>query len=106
MDTCIAACLACHRACLEGVVACLNKGGRHATTAHIQALLDCAQICALSADFMIRGSTHHAHACQLCADICTACAVSCEALGADAGMQACAVACRRCAESCKAMSCH
>ncbi|MBY0565647.1 MAG: hypothetical protein K2P58_15865 [Hyphomonadaceae bacterium] len=44
MDACITACLACHRAWVEGIVACLNKGGRHATTAHIQALLNCAQI--------------------------------------------------------------
>ena len=103
METCVAACLACHRACLEGVVACLQKGGRHASPEHIKHLLDCAQICAVSADFMIRQSAHHAAVCSLCADICTACAASCDAVG---GMAECAAACRKCAETCKAAACH
>lgn len=106
METCIAACLACQRACLEGIVTCLKKGGRHADPAHIQLLVDCAEVCALSVNFMIRGAQHHMKVCALCADICEACAASCAALGSDAGMAACAEACRRCAESCKAMGCH
>ena len=106
MDTCIAACLACHRACLEGAMACLKKGGRHAEADHIRLLLDCAQLCAVASDFMIRGSSVHMKLCALCAEICDACAASCDALGSDAQMAACAAACRRCAEACRAMGCH
>ena len=33
-------------------------GGEHASRSHITTLSDCAQICATSAAFMMRGSDH------------------------------------------------
>ena len=68
-------------------------------------LLDCAQICATSADFMLRMSDHHPQVCGVCADICDACARECESMADGAEfMRRCADACRRCAESCRRMS--
>jgi hypothetical protein len=78
-------------------------GGKHAAADHIRTLMDCAQICETSADFMVRGSDLHAHTCAACAAVCEACAVSCERLGG-AEMKRCAEECRRCADSCRAMS--
>lgn len=105
MQTCIDNCTECHRICLETVVHCLQRGGRHAEAAHVLLLLDCAQICATSADFMTRGSKHHHLTCGTCAEICTACAEACEAMGADdPQMKLCADICRRCAESCRKMA--
>lgn len=101
MQACIDACLRCHSVCLSMVTNhCLPAGGAHAAPEHIKVMLDCAQICAASADFMLRGSAHHAHVCRVCADICEACAQSCQGLD---GMEECVAACRACAESCRSM---
>lgn len=104
MEQCIEDCLACHRICTETVAHVLHGGGKHSEAKHLVALLDCAQMCALSADFMARRSPHHAHVCEECAEICEACASLCESHQDDDGqMSRCADACRRCAQSCKAM---
>lgn len=100
---CIESCHSCHEVCAETVSHCLSMGGKHAAAGHIGTLLDCGQICDVSADFMLRGSAHQTSVCGLCADVCDACAASCEALGG-AEMKRCAEECRRCAESCRAMA--
>jgi hypothetical protein len=79
-------------------------GGRHAESAHIRLMLDCAEICQTSANFMLRGSELHSRTCGVCAEVCERCARDCEQLGDDAHMRACAEACRRCADSCKHMA--
>ena len=104
MQKCIAACTSCHATCLEAVTHCLRMGGKHAEAGHIALLLDCAQICATSADFMIRQSAHHKAVCRACADVCRACAKSCEAMADDDMMKRCAEECRRCAQSCAEMA--
>ncbi len=101
---CIQECLSCHSICLQTVAYCLNMGGKHADARHIGLLLDCAQSCQTSADFMLRGSSLHGRACGFCAEVCEQCAQSCEQMGDDAQMKACADECRRCAESCRAMA--
>ena len=105
MQECIQNCLDCHRICLETVQQCLQMGGKHAEANHIRMLLDCAQICITSADFMSRGSEFHGLTCGVCAEICQRCADECERIGGDF-MQRCAEICRRCAESCRQMAHH
>lgn len=101
---CINACQDCHSVCLETVAHCLQMGGRHAEADHIRLLLDCAEICQTSANFMIRGSNLHKRTCAVCAEVCEQCAAECERFGDDELMRACAEACRRCAESCRRMA--
>lgn len=103
LRSCIEICSECHRICLETVQTCLRMGGRHAEVEHVRLLLDCAQICQTSADFMTRGSPLHHLTCGACAEICRACAESCRQLGG-ADMQTCAETCERCAESCARMT--
>ena len=103
MDKAIQSAAECHRICLETITHCMNMGGEHADPKHLQLLMDCAKICALSVDFMARGSDFHKEICRICADICEACAESCEALDGEE-MQRCADACRKCAEECRAMA--
>ena len=103
MQACIEACTRCHQVCLDTVTHCLEMGGRHADAAHIRMLLDCAEICQTSANFMLRGSDLHARVCALCAEVCERCAQDCETFEEDF-MQACAQECRRCAESCRRMA--
>lgn len=107
MQECIDSCQNCHTICLETISHCLQMGGDHAEATHIRLLQDCVQICAASADFMLRGSDYHPQVCGVCADVCDACAESCENLASGEGedlMQRCADICRRCAESCRRMA--
>lgn len=105
MRQCIENCLACHAACTETTLHCLSLGGEHAEPKHIRLMLDCAQICATSADFLLRTSHYHSRTCGVCAEICNACAKECDEMaGEDPPMKACAEACRKCAESCGAMA--
>jgi hypothetical protein len=80
-----------------------NMSDDHAEPTHIRLLQDCAEICAVSADFMLRQSEFHPQTCQICADICEQCALSCEQMNDDDMMQACVDACRTCAKSCGEM---
>jgi hypothetical protein len=105
MEQCIQNCLDCHRICLELVTHCLQLGGKHAEASHIRLLLDCAQVCATSADFMIRGSDLHGHTCGACAEVCARCAEDCQRMAeGDELMLRCAEVCRRCAQSCRQMA--
>ena len=105
MQECLDNCRECHSICTETAQHCLQMGGTHAEAAHVRLLLDCAQICQTSADFMLRGSSYHTRTCGICADICSACAESCEQIGADDSMmKTCAEVCRRCAASCRQMA--
>ncbi len=102
MKACVEECLRCHSMCL-GMAShhCLVAGGKHVGVTHFRLMLACAESCQAAANFMLVGSEKHKAMCGLCADICEACAQSCEELG---DMQDCVDACRRCAESCRRMS--
>jgi hypothetical protein len=68
-------------------------------------LLDCAEICQTSANFMLRGSDLHQRTCAICAEVCRACAEDCERMAdGDKMMLECARQCRSCAESCERMA--
>ena len=105
MHECINNCTNCHNICMETVMHCLQMGGKHAEAVHIRLLLDCAEICATSANFMLRGSDLHPRTCAVCAEACERCADDCERIGPDDQMmQRCAEMCRRCADSCRRMA--
>ena len=105
MQSCIEECLECHRLCVETATHCLTLGGTHASAEHIGTVLDCAELCQTSANFMLRGSPGHHQVCAVCAEACERCADSCDALaGEDDLMRRCAEECRRCAESCRQMA--
>ena len=104
MLVCIQNCQDCHRACLQTLFYCMSQGGRHAQPDHLRLLMDCADICATSAAFMLRASDLHAHTCGACAAVCRRCADDCAAMGDDLRMKALADTCRHCAQSCAAMA--
>ena len=101
MQACIDACSHCHQTCLHTAMNhCLVVGGKHVETSHFRLMINCAEICQASANFMLSGSAFHQKVCAVCAEICDACAKSCEEIG---GMEDCVKACRECAESCRKM---
>lgn len=105
MQQCIDECASCHAICLETAHHCLHLGGKHADPHHVGLLLDCAEICQTSANFMLRGSDQHGHTCAACSEVCRACAEACRSMvGGDELIKRCADACERCAESCARMA--
>ena len=107
MHNCIDDCLQCRDAALQCVLHCPSKGGAHAEVGLLRILLDCAEICRTSVDFMQRGSEQHNFTCGVCSKICERCADACEAIGVeDEHMRLCVDECRRCAESCQKMASH
>lgn len=101
-EACIKECVSCAHTCSETLFHhCLEVGGKHADASHVRLMIDCVEICNLAANFMIRGSKLHRSTCEVCAEICSACAKSCESVGE---MDACVDHCKRCAESCSAMA--
>ena len=105
MQQCIQNCFDCHRSCTETASHCLQMGGKHASADHIRTLLDCAQMCGVSADFMLRQSPVHPQVCGVCAETCRQCAESCSRLAdGDSAMTNCAAVCQRCEQSCESMA--
>jgi hypothetical protein len=104
MLRCIRDCVNCHTICLKTAIHGLHRGGEHAAPEHVRLILDCADICQTSANFMLRGSDLHSLTCGVCADVCARCADACERFGDDTQMKACAEACRVCMHSCQAMA--
>jgi hypothetical protein len=102
LETCIRHCQECHHVCLEMAMNhCLKKGGEHTQPDHFRLMINCAEICQTSANFMLSGSKLHQLTCGVCAEVCRQCADDCERLE---DMQECVEACRRCAESCQKMA--
>jgi len=104
MKKCAQLCQDCHAMCTETIRHCLKIGGRHAAAEHIGLLMDCAQLCETTAQYLLRGSSLHERICALCADVCRQCAENCVQLtGDDQIVKQCAELCRRCAGSCERM---
>lgn len=103
VQLCIKDCTECGNICEETISYCLQQGGRHVEPHHMKLLIDCAEICRASQNFMLRNSTFSAAICTVCGDVCTQCADSCAQFTGDTMMQDCAEVCRRCASSCQRM---
>lgn len=98
----IDACTLCAQICLQTAMNhCLDMGGEHVAPPHFRLMMDCAEVCQLSARLQLSGSEFAEEFCALCAEVCLACADSCDNLD---GMDDCAQACRDCAASCETMS--
>ncbi len=102
MQSCIDACSSCHQVCLQMAMKhCLESGGKHVDPEHFRLMMNCADICQISANLQLSGSTFSSRLCELCADVCEACANSCRNLD---GMEDCVRACEACAASCRSMA--
>ncbi|OON68739.1 four-helix bundle copper-binding protein [Hymenobacter sp. CRA2] len=96
----LAALNACVAACEHCISSCLQEDDVKMMVRCISLDRDCADICALTARLVARGSAHAAHLMRECAEICRLCAEEC-AQHQDQHCQECAEACRRCAEACR-----
>ena len=101
VQTCIDACLACLSACEHCASACLAENDVKMMAECVRRDHDCADVCALTARLLMRGSGFSSAA--LCADACARCAEEC-AQHDHAHCQRCAAACRECEVACRALA--
>ena len=94
LNHCIAACEHCATACLSEQDAKMMAGC-------IRLDRDCADICALTARLVARGSAYAAALLKECAEICNACAAECGKHAYMAHCKECAAACLRCEQACR-----
>ncbi|MBW3583648.1 MAG: four-helix bundle copper-binding protein [Euryarchaeota archaeon] len=104
VEQCATHCNDCKSVCEQTLAYCLDKGGKHVGSEHINLLLDCINICDTCASACDRKSANHMVTCKACAEICRKCADSCASFEGDKQMQRCAEACRTCADSCRSMT--
>jgi hypothetical protein len=102
-QSCIDACNACATACEHCASECLEEKDVQKMARCIQPDRDCADLCALAARLMSRGSEFAPRLCALCVDICEACAAEC-AKHQHQHCKDCAEACRKCADECRKMT--
>jgi len=101
---CVELCQACHSTCMEAFNHGLHLGGAHADPAHLRLLADCADICRVTADFVLRASEFYNYPMGVCAFLCERCADGNDAIGGDAVMEDCSRACRACHAVCLRLS--
>lgn len=105
MQQCMQLCRDCHAMCLQTIAHCLKLGGRHSEPDHIRLLMDCAQMCTTTVDYMLRESPFHDRICRLCSDLCKQCEKECtQVAGDDQLIKQCIDMCQTCAESCERMA--
>jgi hypothetical protein len=104
MEEAIRNAMECFRITTNCMQHCLSLSEKHAEVKHITLLKECAELCQITASFLIVKSDFAHDVCGVCARVCEACADSCEEIDdRDAMMKLCIHACRDCAESCRNM---
>ncbi|MFC4426671.1 four-helix bundle copper-binding protein [Deinococcus navajonensis] len=105
MQECLDACLRCLKACENCAAACLTEPEIAGLRSCIRLDRDCADVCALTAQLLMRGSDLHPDACLLCAVACARCAAECEKHARHhEHCRVCAEACRACETICRQMA--
>jgi hypothetical protein len=104
MAECISNSTACESLCIEALAHCQLKGGNLAKPKLVSLLAVCADVCALGARTMQRGSEAHVFTCAACSEVCALCAEACAAFPEDPLLRACASACTMCSRCCADMA--
>lgn len=104
MQECIEECLNCHAVCTMTLQHCIASGGEITEVNLVGLLLDCAELCQTSANYMLRGSPYHVITCAAAAELCRACEEACRGVSNDEQLTHCADVCAGCAEACDRMA--
>lgn len=105
-QACMDACSYCAAACHQCAEACLDEDDVHLLRTCIRLDMECAAACQAAIAMMQLGGNFADAYCELCADVCDACAEEC-AKHAGKGMEHCRIcadACRQCSELCSRMA--
>ena len=102
-ETCIDACIRCAAACDHCMASCLHEEDVEMMAQCIQLDIECSTICKATVQLMRLQSNHANAICQLCADVCHACAEECSKHD-NQHCRDCAAACHECAAECMSMA--
>jgi hypothetical protein len=102
--SCIDACMRCAESCEYCATCDLQEDNLKMMINCAQANRACASVCWTSAQLMSMDSEFATKFCNICADICDACAKECERHTDMDHCQQCAQSCRKCANECRRMS--
>jgi triphosphoribosyl-dephospho-CoA synthetase len=103
IQSCINTCIKCAQACNKCFKACLEKDNVNEMKEALSLLVDCAEICYVTAVYMSKDNTFSEELCSSCAALCEKCAKICESYE-DLHCQASVEACRLCAIECQKIS--
>lgn len=99
LQNCIDACLRCAQICNKCFKQCLDDSDINEKKEALALLVDCAEICYVTAVYMTRDDSFSPELTKSCADLCEKCASACEAYE-DLHCKASVEACRQCAAEC------
>jgi hypothetical protein len=102
-QNCIDACFDSALACDTCAAHCLRENDVKMLSKCISLDIECAAVCRLAVQLMGSSSDYASAICQVCADICHACAMECRLHNME-HCQDCALACERCMEECASMA--
>lgn len=100
---CIDACQECATICTHCASECLKENDVQNLADCLRLDLECAAICRSAAELMSMGSEYSERLCNICADICFACAQECDRHAEHMHCAECAETCRSCAKACSSM---
>jgi hypothetical protein len=103
-QNCIDACMHCAESCEYCATCDLQEQDVKMMINCVQTNRACASVCWTSAQLMSMDSEFAKQFCNLCADICDACAKECERHTDMDHCQQCAQTCRKCTDECRRMS--
>ena len=104
-QTCVDACCNCMEASEACCTACMNDMQNVGKMTRCMMMMrDCSAMCIMCAQCMCRGSEYVKQMCNMCAEICDACAMECEKHSGMEECKMCAEACRMCATECRNMT--
>ncbi len=103
-EACAKKCLECYAVCTNALEYCITKGGKYIEADLLRLLRVTAELCQTNAFLLLSHSKYHNRTCAVCAELCDACAASCEPFQQDELLADCAQTCRDCSTSCLSMS--
>lgn len=99
-DATIQACLSCAMHCERCLAECLLEKNLENMKRCIELTRECSSVCILTSRFLASDSDFVPQICNLCIEVCEACAAEC----AKNYMDPCAEACQKCADACRFLS--
>jgi hypothetical protein len=103
LQPCINACIICAKACNKCFKECLEKDNINELKEALSILVDCAEICYVTAVYMSRDGTFSEELSSSCAELCEKCASICEHYE-NLPCQDSVESCKQCAVACKELS--
>lgn len=92
---------ACASTCSATVAYCLTQGGDYVDEHNLKSLIDCMEVCLLTASLVSRGSQYGEQVMQVCAEACRDVAMAAARFEQDPHMRSCAGTARLAEEWCR-----